>query len=404
MKNLLRQYLEEGREGEGEDIGIPERSKRADAERPDSPDPQVQQLTDLVYETDPAGKALTGRTPERIQQETGIPKEQMFPENAKILYVGDPWQRMGKAIDNSNLTIIDYEFGDVTSFVTDNEGFRSRIAWKADYLLTQIGRFKQVDSPQPNQLTWLNEFKNLVQDAKTLSDSATILDDYPKAADAWRKAKEFIEEQYKKDLDSIDETKTGDPGDSLGEYDAFSALRKEAWYACIYGERGFRDIPDFYNIIVPKIDEKKNQLLKEGAGEEEAQSKIAKSMRGWIEEIRLKKIPEKANVVEGVFPALPFKARSFDRFVASWSISAHTFGELDKAGFLYYWSEIYRVLDAQGEAYIFPLHYSDIDEEGLEHSLKEFAGQHSFQWKYFDWQGQETPALRLAETLWLKKI
>jgi len=398
MKNLLRKYSKEG--WEGEDINDPQSvNGKADAPN-DSP---LRKMTELVYETDREAKSLTGRTPERIQRETGIPREQMFPENAKILYVGDPWQRMGKAIDSPNLTIIDYEFGDVASFVTNNESFRSGISRKAEHLLSQIGWFKQDTFLQPEQLAWLEEFENLAQSAKLLSDSATTLETYPKAAEAWGKAKEFIEAQYKKDLENIDETRTGDPGDSIGEYDAFSAFRKEAWYSCIYGERGFKDIPDFNNIIVPKINEKKNQLQKEGVSQEQIEKEIAKSMKGWIEDIRLKKIPERANVVEAVFPALPFKAKSFDRFVSSWSISAHTFGALDKEGFSKYWEEIYRVLNNQGEAYIFPLHYSNVDEDAFVSSLIEFAGRHNFQWKFIDDTGRETNNFAYAETLCLKK-
>ncbi len=398
MKNLLSRYTKEGWDGEPVITPPP-----AEDTKTDTPDLPPTQITDLVYQTDPGAKSLTGRTPERIEQETGIPKERMFPENAKILYVGDPWQRMGKAIDNPNLTIIDYEFGDIASFVTDNEGFRFSIGRRVEYLLSYIGSFKESENLRPSQLAWLNEFEFLVQNAKLLSDSAKTLEDYPKAAESWCKAKDFIEDQYKKDLEIIDETKTGDPGDSIGEYDAFSAFRKEAWYLCIYGERGFRDLPDFYNIIVPKISEKKNKLQKEGLGEKEIERKIFKSMKGWIEEIRLKKIPEHANVVEAVFPALPFKNESFDRFVASWSVSAHTFSVLDKQGFEKYWTEIYRVLNNQGEAFIFPLHYTYVDKESFETSLNEFASQNKLEWTYFDWQGEETSDFDSAETLWLKK-
>lgn len=89
-----------------------------------------QEVTDIVYETDPVDKALTGRTSEIIEEQTGISKEVLFPLNKKILYVGDPWQRMGKELDKSHgsdLTLIDYEFGDAVSFVSDDEYFRNKL-------------------------------------------------------------------------------------------------------------------------------------------------------------------------------------------------------------------------------------------------------------------------------------
>jgi len=89
--------------------------------------------------------------------------------------------------------------------------------------------------------------------------------------------------------------------------------------------------------------------------------------------------------------------------VSSWSISAHTFGALDKEGFSKYWEEIYRVLNNQGEAYIFPLHYSNVDEDAFVSSLIEFVGRHNFQWKFIDDTGQETNNFAYAETLCLKK-
>ena len=55
------------------------------------PDLLRKQVADVALEVDPAHKALTGRTPERIEQETGIDRHQMFPDHGRILYIGDPW-------------------------------------------------------------------------------------------------------------------------------------------------------------------------------------------------------------------------------------------------------------------------------------------------------------------------
>jgi hypothetical protein len=90
-------------------------------------------IVSTVYEADES-KALTGRTPERIEEETGVPKEEMFPNEKKILYVGDPWQRMGKEIDSSNFTLIDYEFGEVARFESDDWQLRRELPYGKEKL------------------------------------------------------------------------------------------------------------------------------------------------------------------------------------------------------------------------------------------------------------------------------
>lgn len=83
-------------------------------------------MTGVVLEIDPRLKALTGRTPEIIEEETGLPPEELFPEDKDILYVGDPWQKMGLERDNRRM-IIDCEFGEMASFVDDRTEFEEEI-------------------------------------------------------------------------------------------------------------------------------------------------------------------------------------------------------------------------------------------------------------------------------------
>jgi SAM-dependent methyltransferase len=398
MKNILR-YYEIGGDFEEDE---PDATDALEDERArhelESP-----RLSDLVYQTDPDVKALTGRTPERIARETGIPKEKMFPEGAKILYVGDPWQRMGKELDNPNFTLIDYEFGEIASFIKDESEFRSNATEKTERLLSRIEELKQGNILREGQLPWVEQFEQLVLKARDVSDSVQKVEDYPIAAKAWNDAKTFIEAQYTKDLEDVDETKTGDPGDTIGEFDALSVFRRSAWYNCIYCERGFKDVPDWQNIILPKLKKERSRLMRTGMSRDEAEQQANQKIKGWIEEIRLKKIPKQANVVEAIFPELPFDRDVFDRFVASWSISAHTFGVLDEAGFGGYWEEISRVLKNGGEAFIFPLLYGSPDEQALEDSLNKFSAATGMQWKYLDEKGQGTNDILSAETLWLKK-
>ena len=202
MKNMLRHYESGGFEDDEPDKVDVLEEKEAHQEQESS------RLSDLVYRTDPDAKALTGRTLERVARETGISRERMFPENKKILYVGDPWQRMGKELDNANFTLIDYEFGDIASFIKDESEFRSNAAIKIERLLSRIEELKQGDILREDQLLWIQQFEQLVFRARDVSDSARNIEDYPKAAEAWNDAKKFIEEQYAKDLEDIDENKS----------------------------------------------------------------------------------------------------------------------------------------------------------------------------------------------------
>lgn len=341
-----------------------------------------QEITDLVYELDPLGKALTGRTPERIEEETGISKEIMFPKDAKIIYVGDPWQRMGRELDEShgsNLTIIDYEYGEVASFIRDNESFRNSIQSKGDYLLEHLESILGEDSINryaEQDIAWLHNFKELVKEAHKCSVDAISDEDYSKASLSWSKARAYIEETHKAEIEkkAQEESEPGDTPLNTDDDMGLAYFRTSAWYDCVYGERGFRDIPDWNNIIKPKVLELEQNL--QGLSEADRTKIVANETRGWIEEIRLTKRTEKSNVVEAVFPQLPFKSESFDVLVASWSISAHVFAELNEGGFEIFWDEIQRILTDNGEAYIFPLNYYYNVDETLINSLEKMKEKH----------------------------
>ncbi len=118
---------------------------------------KLQELTNLVYQIDPMEKALTGRTPTRIEEETGISADEIFPMNTKILYVGDPWQRMGKELDEShgsNFTLIDYEFGEVASFVRDDDFFRARIEAKGWSCIETFQQLIESNSYSEKEIAW----------------------------------------------------------------------------------------------------------------------------------------------------------------------------------------------------------------------------------------------------------
>lgn len=377
-----------------------------------------EEIKDLIYEVDRNSKALTGRTPEKIEEETGIDKDIIFPAEGKILYVGDPWQRMGREIDDKRLVIIDYEFGDAASFIENEADFRRAIEWKGKNLLQKIKYLAQADNLSDKDLAWLTTFQGLAEEAHLASQAATYvkdgkkyIGDYAAAAAAWTKARSLIEESYKeeKEESEFEDEEYGEPGDRRREYDEISEFRLSAWYDCVFGERGFKDIPDWNEVVLPKLETeiiKEEKRLKRNLAENEARNIIERKKKSYIEEIRLKKSPRNTQVVEAIFPELPFKKNTFDRFIASWSISAHLFSELDKKGFDYCWKEILRVLTQKGEAYIFPLSYYFDDKRLMRDSLAEAENDGLLVWKLYDSDGKELGRnvdYDDAHTLWIGK-
>ena len=298
------------------------------------------EVADLVLEVDPYGKALTGRTPERLEEETGIPKEELFPEGKDIIYVGDPWQRMRVELDNKHMFIIDYEFGESAEFMSDKEAFLNSMLSTGskdgniggDELYHQPGlsesivsdakRWLELDNLTVKQRMWLEGFNEIVKRANEATQQLDTdkLDEYEKAADAWRKAREYIETTYQQEIAETEEQLPTSPGDPEHEYDPLASFRKQAWYDCVYAERGFRDIPDWLTQIEPALDKRRIELEKAGKPEKEIEEELVKTRKTLIDRIRLRKKPENAHIIQAVFPELPFKNESFDRFVASWSI------------------------------------------------------------------------------------
>ncbi len=358
-------------------------------------------IAETALVVDPMQKALTGRTPERISDETGIPREVMFPDTGRILYVGDPWQRMGKEIDDQRLTLIDYEYGETASFVRDIDRFKHDIAIKTGNTLKKLDYLKHNEILIDSDREWIRTFEELFRTAaETIANTDDILL-YPQAADRWHAAKKCIEDAYRQ------EQERGDAGDAYMAHNELSYLRTDAWYACVAGERGFRDLYDWEHIILPKIKQKEEELTKKpDITDEERKTIITSWIQTWINEIRLKKKPEKAHVVVGVFPQLPFKDHTFNRLVASWSISAHLFAYLNEDEFGACWREINRVLDDKGEAYIFPLTYSDIDELSIMNSLEQARNTIGMDYELLDNTGALVPDTDFysATTLHIKRI
>jgi hypothetical protein len=383
-----------------------------------SKDPEKEHLEKIrqyIENYDKTGKALTGRTPERIEEEDGVKREWAFPEGAKILYVGDPWQRMGKEIDNENMTIIDYEYGDVASFIADDEYFRYIADGKAEAMLRELEFLQRSYAFNEEEKEWVLKLRTMIEDVDFIQQNTETSgnDGYEKnyaiLADKWKEIKEFVSSAHKEDLsDEINEEESekgkGEVGDPqcYKEEDEFSRFGRDSWYAAVFCERGFRDVPDWNNIILPELENLVSEEEKKGEKltDEEKENIFKKNTKRLIEEIRLKKETKHSNVVEASFPELPFKSESFDRFVASWSISAHIFDVSNKEDFDLYWREISRVLKKNGEAYIFPMDFHFDDKEYM---LESLAEQNNFEYKLLDAYGNEVDDPYDSHTLVLKK-
>jgi len=395
------------------------KAKEAD-HRPDLSERRV--VAETVMEVDPLGKALTGRTPERLEDETGIPKEELFPDGKDVVYIGDPWQRMGTERDNPHTFIVDYEFGETAEFIDNPEAFLDRmlpavsgdsaddgeLALPVGNSCRQHGEYQLAGEKEDltsRQKKWLEQFLELIKKANDLTRKLDRkkFEDFGPVADAWGEARFFIETTYKQEMADTEESLPSFVGDPRREYDPLSEFRKQAWYDCVYAERGFRDIPDWLTKVEPRLKERRIELETAGKDEEEIEKTLKTARKILIDHLRLRRKPEEANVIQAVFPELPFRDGSFDRLVASWSISAHVFSHLDRTGFNACWQEIRRVLKDEGKAYIFPLDYEQIDEEEFFASLREFAEKTGLKWKVLDDRGQPVDGEHLAETLLLEK-
>ena len=201
--------------------------------------------------------------------------------------------------------------------------------------------------------------------------------------------------------------------DDMGEemyYKDFKRTLDNIWYTALRAEKGFEDVPDFYkHIWFPLWLEIQEEEIKAGEkySDEERMEQIKKRIRPYADNIRLKKKTKESNVIQAVFPELPFKDNSHDRIVASWSLSTHVFDKLSEEEFETCWDEIMRVLKKDGEAYIFPLYYRGFqDKTTMIDSLNEYLKSHpDFEYKLLDGYVEEMPdeEVDMSSTLLIKK-
>lgn len=243
---------------------------------------------------------------------------------------------------------------------------------------------------------WFEGFKTLLEEAYEVTKGVQDLKDYPDAAACWERAIDFLEEKYKEEIENNRDI----------ERDNFwvTSTRKQAWYDCIYAKRGLLDIPDWETIIEPRLNRYQKTLEKTEHSESEKELLCEKMRRQLIHAIRFNHEPKHANVLQGLFPDLPFfKENLFKRIVASWSLSAHAFSNFSEEEFLFCWHEFDRLLDDDGMAFIFPLNYQPIDFRVMLKTLDQMTEKTGLTYLFLDYEGCFVDYPELAETLVLKK-
>ncbi len=331
-------------------------------------------IIDTIYQAD-AAKALTGRTPKDLILETGLPENELFPEDKPVLYVGDPWQKMGTEKDNPNMTIIDYEYGEPATFIKNIERFKNTINYNIKKLNRELGINKE---SHYERVDLYENFQRYFDQAVSTTDNADLHGNFSgctEASLAWIDLREYIG-SVRAEVES-----NAIALDKYGE----SNFWRDSWYSANKLAQGFADVPDYYQIVLPKLEEFKEKISE--LSEKDREKALRKKERALIEDIRLVKKPKEAHVVQGVFPELPFKSDSFERLVFSWSISVHSFDQFDDNDFYICWQEILRVLKPGGKAIIFPVNEEE-NGNRIAGTLNYYKSQKRLDWQVLDETGK----------------
>lgn len=297
-----------------------------------------QEIADKVMVIDAEEKALTGRVEQDYENESLVPVRELFPESGKVLNIGDPWQ----TLDREGVTNLDYESGDEAEFVYTTEQLDTNLEWKGQQMERAGENFENVYPELVDQIAETLEQVQAIADAHDLKQ-------YPEAAAILNDLRHNIAELRGHVCEDTFE------GNTL----------RELWYDTVKLERSFADTHLVKTVIEPAV--LKEALRDKGFGE----AKQMDLIRRLITEHRFLKKYQYADLVKGAFPATPFEDNSFDRLVASWSLSTHMFPNMNETEFRVYWEEMDRLLKKDGVAYFWPIYRGR--EEEMVQSLKDYV-------------------------------
>ncbi len=280
---------------------------------------------------DQKGKSLTGRRVDSYEEESGIRARELFPEGARVLNIGDPWQVM----DREDVVNLEYETGEEADFLVDEQIVEDFLCHFNQGVSDAIERAKEIATYEKElgmELVWRLEG---VLEFAHQSDP----DDYPKQVRVLYDALRLLGESHR--ADEEDET------------------RRELWYALMRLARGLEDVYYTRTVIQPAIEKAQEDG---GNLSQEEQDRLVGNL---IEDFRGKKKYRHAELVKGAFPLTDFDDASFDRIVASWSLSVHMFETMNAARFGTTLEEINRLLKPDGAAYLWPMHFRSIDNQAF---------------------------------------
>ncbi len=300
--------------------------------QPDSQSWRERPLTEKIRQENENSKRINGHPPEYVAASLDLPVEELFPLDGLTLYVGDPWQKL----DRPGVVIVDYEFGPVVEFQDDRDKYLNTLDYRIEEIDSQF-----IIQRDPAIQQFLEREVPIVRQLYQQVLSQSILE-YERIANDFLAMKLRIEEEIQRQSN-----KSGDP-----IYAIDKALR-DLWYVAVHGARAM-DVFDWATQLeepyLAFIDNLPKTLPKN-----KREQQMQHERRQLIENIRLKKTTQEAQVVQAMFPFLPFRNETFDRFVAFWSISTYVFPSLNDNDMTSYWAEIYRVLKPGGKAYVAPL-------------------------------------------------
>ncbi len=288
-------------------------------------DLERQRVIDIVLVHDKNSKALTGRRIEQYEAESGIRESELFPEDGHILNIGDPWQIM----DRDGVVNLEYETGEEADFLLASEFFTENFLQNVDRCLEEADAIASYEPTLGAELSWR------IQGVRDYAEQMRV-DDYPKQARVLYDALRLLGESHRSDEE--------DP------------TRRELWYALMRLARGLEDIHYTKTVIEPALAQA--EVSRSHVSHEEREELIS----SLISDFRGGKKYKRAELVKGVFPLTSFDNGSFDRIVASWSLSVHMFPEMDAQQFETTFLEIGRLLKPDGRAYLWPLQFERFDK------------------------------------------
>ncbi len=313
-------------------------------------------LAEKIIVENEGNKRINGHTPEYVSSRMGIPTEELFPPGKRTVYIGDPWQKL----DLPGVTIVDYEYGPVVEFNETKSELESKLS--TDYRRAYSG-WEDEEEYRVHYEGFLDEnferVKSLLEKVKQ-----SPIEELPEIAKEFDRLRVDVENELGKFGEDLDGEDMSDEEERI----------RSLWYLAVEGGRS-RDVYDYKFLIEPKLGSYVT-AIPENISEDERQQLEEMKKRELVESIRLQKTTKESDVIQAMFPFLPFDDESFDSLVAFYSISTYVFSALERDDFEKYWAEIDRVLKHGGKAYIGPLWTGNSDD--FYASLDDYVSKHSW--------------------------